>query len=461
MKFLAKILLLFALSITVLSVYGQADSAAMRYVRIRDTYKARPSAYDTMANYFNRRKVNFMFDIGTGQDGGVFSGNGNNANLFGVLNTSYSVTYSPAYSFSSFYGFTEKSSVGLGLNYQSVDFTPQLTLPGYAHGSATEFTVAVNYLHCIRTWRYFYYGFGLGVMFVNTNLDTNTYRNKPATALPNPLSVVSELVGFRYPIEENLWMNAEAHFFGLMGTGGTVFNFSIGLDYNVDTRPLCHKPVKMDPYYSPQRVYNRQVRDSILRSNPRYKELHDSNGAYYNKHKLHFTIESGSGDLAGTLGLYLGNLSPEYNENQLPLFRVAVDYGIGLKSNLGISIFFQQVNYSKAVDSAYYTNGNITYWSISARYTHTLFASRYLYYGFEAGISSFGLNYNKSNTFNNPPIGVFLPISGTNGGFLLGVKTNLNKNINIHAEIVLDNPITYFSYGVTYTLSKPVRLRFW
>lgn len=461
MKPFTRFLLLFVLFGTITTAYGQVDSAMMRYVRLKNTYKGRPSAYDTLATYFNKWKVNFTLDIGVGQDGGIFTGNINAPNLYGNLNVSYSAAYSPVYSFSSFYGFTEKSAIGLGLNYQSVDFTPQLILPGYNHGSATEFTVAVNYMHCIHTWRYFYYGIGFGVMFINTNLDTNTFKNKPSSAIPNALPVISELIGFRYPIEQNLWLHTEAHSLGIEGTGAGVFNFSVGLDYAVDTRPLCHKPVKMDPYYKPERVYRRHVRDSIERSKPTYKELHDSSGAYYNKGKLHFTLESGSSDMDGILGMYLGTLSPEYNTNRLPLFRFAVDYGIGVKSNLGVSIFFEQVDYNKTVDSAYYTNGNITYVSFSARYTHTLFASRYFYYGFELGASDFGFNYNKSNTFYNPPPGVFLPNSGINGGFLVGVKTNLTKNVNLHADIVFGGPLTYFSYGITYTPSKSVRLRFW
>jgi len=460
MRYSAKLILsVVFLSFLGTQLPGQADSTISRFKRLHNQFKGRSSAYDTNAIYFNKWKVNLKFDVGTGIDNGIFTSYSNSTSLFGIQNPAYNIVFSPVYCASSFYGVTEKSAIGVGLFYQYLNYVPQ-TAQVLPEGSASEFTITAGYLHCIHSWRYFYYGFEFGAMFLNTDFDTNTYFNKPKNKTPLVQPVFAEIIGFRYPVEPGLWLNIEACSLGLLGSSlGQLNTGSIGIDYCIDTRPLCHKPVKQDPYYSPKKVYRRERKDSIMRSKPKYKELHDTNSMFYNKYKLHFSIESGSGQLEALVSSYFGYLNSAYSAAESPLLRGAVDYGLGVKSSVGLSLMFEQVNYEKVNISSYYTSGNITYLNLSARYTHTLFASNVFYYGVEAGIYSLGFNYNKANTFYNPPPLVYLPGSGLSAGLLFGMKTTLTKNISIHGELVLDGTVPYADYGITYTINSGWRLR--
>ena len=109
-------------------------------------------------------------------------------------------------------------------------------------------------MHCFHSWKHFYYGFQLGVMYLKTSLDTNTYRDKPTYSVPAVQVLFAEFAGARFALAEDLWFHIEIG--GLIpeiGTsGGEIAYETFGLNYCIDTRNKMHVPVKIDPDLIPK-----------------------------------------------------------------------------------------------------------------------------------------------------------------------------------------------------------------
>ncbi|MGP8217591.1 MAG: hypothetical protein ACLQQ4_18630 [Bacteroidia bacterium] len=425
--------------------------------------RQRASAYDTIAIYFNKWKVNFNLDIGVGLDDNFLT-SFQTLGLYGLLNPLYSISYSPTYNFFTSYGITEKSAFGLGLSYQQVFFNPLITSQNLSQGNVLEFAVAARYMHCMRSWRYFYYGVQLGVMFLKMDLDTSAYRDKPQSAVPLVLPVYGGIVGFRYPIDVGLWMHIEASYLvPLVGTrGGEIVNENFGLNYCIDTRTVSHKPVKTDPYeikmakkdYAeahPEGSPRQIKRDSIKFMRRHYRSVYDSTSIYYNKKKLHFSLETGSTDIGSILSYSFGNLNPAYSEAVYPYLSFSADYGIREKSEIGINATYQQVYFNPTTSSLNYTTGNISLMTINARYTHCIWSWKYFYYGVQLGEYFWVPNYNQANTFSGNPLNTG-PLMDLSLGAFAGVRIRVIKNLEIRSEIAITSLQSYFDYGISYSI---------
>ncbi|HXP50141.1 MAG TPA: hypothetical protein VN922_09320, partial [Bacteroidia bacterium] len=362
--------------------------------------------------------------------------------------------------------------IGVGLSFQSVSVMPLTSAAGYLPGTVAEYTLMARYMHCINTWKYFYYGFGMGAMILNSNLDTNAYLDKLHNKGLFVQPVLSEFIGFRYPFDLDLWFHAEYGTMISMSNGGSDIMYgSVGINYCFDTRTTCHKPVKIDPYYE-KLARQRAKRDHTPTymsspekmaeedNTPKPGSVHDSLSRFYNKGKLYISISTGNSDFSGALPNFYGALYSNYNQKLSPMLNVYADYGITDKSRLGLVVSYEQDNFTPIIDSAhYYTPGNISMLIIDLRYTHCMWSWKNFYYGFQLGECFFGNYYNQTNTFINPP--QQFPLQNTFSlDALVGAKINLTKDLALHGELVLGTPITYFAYGITYSFKTKFKFDF-
>jgi hypothetical protein len=236
-----------------MAVYGQQDS-----IKHNHPLKKRASAYDTNAIYFNKWKVNFNADIGINILDVFITGTPAESNfnatpgIFGILNSAYTVTPPAFYNFTASYGFTAKSALGINATFCEAFINPAIPSQNYKPGNISMFTVGARYMHCIRSWRFFYYGGQASIAFLATNFDTNTFTDKPNSAVPSIQPMVSWFLGGRFPIAKKLWFHFEVQEGVSLYTGlnNTSFNHSannifvyesLGLNYCFDTRKKTTK----------------------------------------------------------------------------------------------------------------------------------------------------------------------------------------------------------------------------
>ena|GEM_PF-2766602 len=477
MKFCLSILFFIVVALT---AFAQQDTSAdyvnsLRWKALDHPHpvKKRASAYDTTQIYFNKWKVNLYVDGGFGNDAGFLSSSKNNPGVFGYLNPYYTISPAAKFDVMGGYGITEKSMIGVGISFQSVSVMPLTSVAGYLPGTVAEYTLMARYTHCINTWKYFYYGFGMGAMILNSNLDTNAYLDKLHNKGVFFEPVLSEFIGARYPFDLDLWFHAEYGAIASMSNAGSEIMYaSIGINYCFDTRTTCHKPVKIDPYYEKlARKRARADHTPTYMSSPEKvaqydegkpkKPVYDTLNKFYNKGKMYLSISTGTSDLEGEFSNFFGTVNSNYNQKLSPMLNVFADYGITEKSRLGLLVTYEQNDFTPIIDSAhYYTPGNISMLIIDLRYTHCMWSWKNFYYGLQLGQCYFGNYYNQTNTFVSPNKPQFPPFNTICFDALIGAKINLSPNLALHGELVVGTPINYFAYGITYSFKTRFKFDF-
>jgi hypothetical protein len=429
-------LILFCLYFLCYVGYAQKDS--VKYVR--PALKKRASAYDTNAPYFNKWKINMSLGIGINTIGLNLDGQQNYPGLFGILSPDYSQITPPSYSFDANYGITEKSAIGIHLGYTNVLFNPDSASRFNTSGNISVLTAGINYLHCIHSWKHFYYGFEAGIIVLNSHIDTNTFTDKPRGQIAQVQPYAGALIGFRATIGKNWWFNAYLKECVLFNNNNSfpVIDEGLGISYTIDTRKHKHMPVGKDLDTLPRK------RDTV-KTIPTVK---DTNSPYYNKGKLSLSIESGNSDMDVIAQTIYGSVNPGYNQHLFPLLGANVDYGIGRKNDIGGDFVFARVNYS-AMSGYSASPSNTSVYIIDARYLHPFGSWRYFYFGFKAGIE-----------YWQPTVdaGVYTPFPGKpsnlqfEAGAILGFHVRVWKQLYLNSEMVISAPVTYFSYGLTYSI---------
>lgn len=169
--------------------------------------------------------------------------------------------------------------------------------------------------------------------------------------------------------------------------------------------------------------------------------MYDPLSIYYNKRKIVMNLGVGYfGYIENEI--YNNYGSPYYFSNQTssPVFNITLDYGITIKSAIGIATSYQEV---KDFNENNQLKQGASVWNLGLRYTHSMGSWEFLYYGFR-----FGRSYWKYYLYGNG-----LPYSSlsytTTIQFLLCARIIISKNIFIHLEAGALDPYS-FEGGVTY-----------
>jgi len=453
--------------------FAQQDSAK------HYKYKKRASPYDTNAIYFNKWKLNFDFDIGVGDFSSIISGTPGTQRyapipgIFGELNPVYNQAILPSFNFTTSYGITEKSAIGLAITFQQTDYIP--AAPNLTSGDLLLAEFEARYLHCIRSWKYFYYGFEYGVIVFQNNSNSNTFINKTVVLSSFTQNDAGWFIGIRYPIAKKIWIHYDAQENISLARNSyfPLLNEEFGLNYCIDTRKNYHKPVKYDPVLLQDSIkrYYIKVEDSararhkrldipwdsaaiqaiISKNSNHTRSVYDSLSPYYNKDKLNLSIESGNSDIDAVALSMFGTINPDYNQTLVPLLSFCADYGIRKKSDIGVDFTFMQVDYTPQLSGTGLTPGNVSAYTIEVRYLHCMWSWKYFYYGFKLGAIFWQPEFN-SNTFYDPPKTPQALIQ-PNLGALLGVRVTILRNLFIHGELLANGPFAAVDYGLTYRIN--------
>jgi len=225
-------------------IYYSVAFAQMHTEQTYTKHKKKASAYDTNAFYYNKGKLNLCADIGfnglefgyTGSAAG--SGYAAIAGVYGTPTSLYEQSFTPSYNITGSYGLTAKSTIGINATFMQSFFDPMASSPNTSEGKISMLYIGIRYAHCIRSWRFFYYGFQLSTAFVKANYDTNTFSDKPTIPVPSVQPMIGLFLGFRCRLDDNLWFHWEAQeHFPLFNTPSAVIliNEMIGLNYSINT----------------------------------------------------------------------------------------------------------------------------------------------------------------------------------------------------------------------------------
>lgn len=475
---LKKICLFIFLWSYLLPLAAQTDPAKKYHTKV----KKRASAYDTTVIYFNKWKLNFCLDIGYMSISPSITGSSNYPGILGIISPSYNETILPSYNFSGAYGVTEKSAIGVTFNFQQTTFSPAISSPELSSGNIGVFQLKARYLHCMGSWKHFYWGAQYGVLILQNNYNPNTFTYAPPYTTFFSCNTVGFFIGARFLLMKNVWFHCEQQEdIPIVATAGnSLLNEQFGINYTIDTRShRSHKPVKMDPVllHDSLKRYYIKVEDSAkarsYRLNKPYdyvnipnipydtigekhkRSVRDSLSPFYNKGKLNISLETGNSDMDVVALSMFGTISPGYNQHLLPLLSICGDYGIRPKSEIGMDFMFMQVNYTPVAPGLGLSSGGVSAYSLEARYLHCMWSWRYFYYGFKLGVIFWNPHFN-SNTFYNTPSPQ--PLAGINGGLLLGAHITLVRNLLAHFEIQATE-FAAVDFGLTYQINKPHLIR--
>jgi len=199
----------------------------------QDSVKSKPkkyrSVYDTSSIYYNKGKLNFNLESGTSQIGSNLS------QSFGYLSSYYKETILPVINFSVGYGMGEKSRIGISTTFQQVNYYPTSTSSGRESGRFTLIIIGVRYMHCIGSWKYFYYGFQVGASILNPSFDSNTFYGRPKVSVVWLRPNIGALFGMQINITKHLLMHVE----GVFNT--PILYWDAGLTYKIETRKKTAK----------------------------------------------------------------------------------------------------------------------------------------------------------------------------------------------------------------------------
>lgn len=197
--------------------FAQQDS-------VKSKLKRYISIYDTSSIYYNKGKLNFNLEAGTSQIGSNLS------QTFGYLSSPYMETILPVFNFSVGYGVGEKSSLGISTTFQQVNYYSTTPSSGLQSGRFTLVIIGVRYVHCIGSWKYFYYGFQTGVSILNPSFDSNTFYERPKYSLVWLRPNIGALLGIHINITNHLLVNAEGVF------NAPILYWDVGLTYKINAR---------------------------------------------------------------------------------------------------------------------------------------------------------------------------------------------------------------------------------
>jgi len=260
-----RVYLSIVLLLYLLPAIAQTDSARRIHI-----VKKRASAYDTNAVYFNKWKVNLYVDIGFMDISPFITGYPHTPGIFGILNPSYIESALPSLNFSGTYGLTEKSAIGFTMNFQQTSFSPVIPSSTLSSGNVEIFQLQARYLHCLRSWRHFYYGFQYGVLIFQNNYNPNTFVYAPPYITFFSSNTVGFFAGARILVVKHFWLHYEVQEDVpiIAAASFPLVNEQFGINYCIDTHK-SHKPVKPDPFLL-KRQY-KTIRDS-LREKHKYEK---------------------------------------------------------------------------------------------------------------------------------------------------------------------------------------------
>ncbi len=419
----------------------------------------RASAYDTNAVYFNKWKINIIADIGYSNIDQYLTGSYNVPGILGNINPAYTDIISPTFNFSASYGFTEKSALGFNCSFAREYINPTPSYSGIDAGSLSMFTTRLRYMHCIRTWRFLYYGVEWGISFIQGNLQasmlTTYFPSQEILLKPS----AGWFAGFRYPLAPNLWIHYEIQEGVPLVSNMASFYVGegFGLNYCFDTRKNYHKPVKIDPALGPVKLVTNEdrlaykdfrIKDTIKYLSKHKRSVYDSLNPYYNKGKWSVSADFGNSSIEGAISSNYGTLHSNYNQTIYPPFSLAVDYGVGPKHSFGLDVLYERVNYYEHSGSAYYSQGSVAVFLMEVRYVHCMWSWKYFYYGAKMGYAILNPQCNTSIFYGGSS--AILPQITISAGAFVGVRVPITEAFSFHGETDFTGPIASVDIGVNY-----------
>ncbi len=232
----------FFLIILLIPIVGYAQMESILRANGYINTKKRASAYHTNAIYYNKGKLNLRIAIGFATDNNYVSSYQNIPGVFGILSPQYAISYSPTYNLFADYGITPKSQVGIGISFQQDYLKPASGYPYLPVGKVFWFASSIRYSHCIRSWKFFYYGAQFGTIFLKPSFDANTYVDRPSLHAPLMQAYSGFFLGLRVPVTNKLWFYFEGQGIEpIIKENSLLPNETFGLNYSFYRNKKQHK----------------------------------------------------------------------------------------------------------------------------------------------------------------------------------------------------------------------------
>jgi len=181
------------------------------------------SVSDTTSIYYNKGKLSINLELGTSNIVGILS------YFFGPVNSNYKSSSLPLINLSSYYGISEKATIGMGLSFQEAKYTSIISSPNLTNGNMLLFAITIRYIHCIWSWKYFYYGFVAGCDFWKPNLNSTIFYDRTTTIPAFLYPDFGAILGFRITPSKSFSFHIEGVF------NVPVLYTDIGISYRLNT----------------------------------------------------------------------------------------------------------------------------------------------------------------------------------------------------------------------------------
>ena len=201
------------------------DSSAIQAVTREHT----KSVNDSSSPYYNKGKINLSLESGN-SDMDVIA-----LSMFGTIDPNYNQSHLPLFSACADYGMRKKSDIGIDFTFMQVDYVPKVPSPDLSPGSTSAYTIEARYLHCMWSWKYFYYGFKLGAVLWNPQFNSNTFYDPPKNPQPLIQPSLGAFLGLHFNILKNLLVHGE------LLVDGPFAAVDYGLTYQIDARKKTTK----------------------------------------------------------------------------------------------------------------------------------------------------------------------------------------------------------------------------